>query len=549
MINKLTPIASLVGRQTNPVQSGERSPLVPQLQTGQIVSATVVESRGQNVFLLEMAGTRFSVQAGTPLSKGEQLRFQVLSTNPLLELQKIEDPLPAQIRRTLPLTAEPVNLSPLLQKLETTFFSGPRATPEQLAEQGNTPLSGQRATAGESAEQRTTALPGPRVPAGLFTEQKTPVVPGPRAISEQAALQRSTAPPAVERGITVQGTTPGSTQTAQPLMEKMEAAPVAQLVRQGHYRVQATVLENQGENRSLVRIGRESYLLDGPVGARQGESRVLELRSLQPVVSFLPVGEGGDPVKPGQPLILVSEGQQLPALVRALQLPLLTGLDLLHSSQQQVLKDFQLLQPAQLQESGAGELLKKGLEQLGIRSEAMVAQGRSQETAGQLKTLLAEITKIFQGQEEISASASRLLSTLENSQFLQAGLNNDSIFLFPLPFSFVEKGYLLVEGEGSGQGGEGGRKKSFSCTLHLSLEGLGDVRVNCIQNEEAIRISFFLGSPEKAEFVAGFDADLKDRISAAPLLSLSFGTGADSPGPALLQKVLPGHHSMLETRI
>ncbi|MBU1456820.1 MAG: hypothetical protein KKD01_19045, partial [Proteobacteria bacterium] len=455
MINKLTAIASLGGRQTNPGQPGERSPLVPQLETGKVLSATVVESQGKNVFLLEAAGTQFSVQSGLPLSKGEQVRFQVLSTNPVLELQKIEDPLPAQIRRTLPLTGEPVNLTPLLRNLQTTFFFGPRPT------------------------------------------------------SEQAIELRGIGLPVAEKGMPLQGATPGSSQTTQTLMQKMEPEAVAQLLRQGNYTVKATVLENQGDNKSLVRIGSESYRLEGPIGGRPGDSRVLQLRSLQPAVTFLPVGDGGDPVKSAQPLTLITQGQELPALVRALQLPIFTGLDLLNPSQQQVLKDFQSLQPAQLQEPGAGELLKKGLEQLGIRSEAMVAQGRGQETAAQLKTLLAEITKLFQGQEEISAQANRLLSTLENSQFLQAVLNNDSIFLFPLPFSFVEKGYLMVEREGGQQGGEREQEESFNCTLHLSLEGLGDVRVNFIQNEETIRLSFFLESREKAEFVSGFDKELK----------------------------------------
>lgn len=122
MINKLAPIASLGGRQINPGQLGERSPLVPQLETGKILSATVVESRGKDVFLLETAGTKFSVQSGVPLNKGEQIRFQVVSTNPVLELQKVENPLPTQMRRTLPLIGEPVNLSSLLRNLQTTFF-------------------------------------------------------------------------------------------------------------------------------------------------------------------------------------------------------------------------------------------------------------------------------------------------------------------------------------------------------------------------------------------------------------------------------------------
>lgn len=299
-------------------------------------------------------------------------------------------------------------------------------------------------------------------------------LPEARTTSEPSVAQRDSLLPSLQKGGSLQGAATSGSRTAQPLLEKMEPGAVARLVNRGNYTVQATVLETRGAEENLVRIGGKSYQLDGPLQARPGEARLLQLQTLQPEVTFIPVERGGAPLPSGQPLTLVSQGQgqELPALIRALQLPIFTGLDLLPSSQQQLLKDFQTLQPAQLQKPGAGELLKRGLEQLGIRSEAMVAQGRGQETAVQLKTLLAEITKLFQGQEEISASANRLLSTLENSQFLQAGLNNDNIFLFPLPFSFVEKGYLMVESEGDTREERERRRRTFPVPCTLPWRGL-----------------------------------------------------------------------------
>lgn len=483
MITKLPPIASLYGTQARLVQPGEKAlPVIPHLEAGKIVSATVVENRGQNMFMLETADLRFAVQSNLPLVKGEQVQFQVLSTDPVLELQKVDPGLPTQIRQTLALAGEVINVKPLLQNLQSTFFA---ASKPLLA---------------------------------------------PSVASHNTAVQATQIP----------------LQTVQPLLQKMEAGAVEQLIRQGNYTVKATILENQGENRTLVRIGGESYPLHGRMVAEPGESKVLQLQGLQPTLNFFPVSDGGV-VNKAQPLLLSAQDQALPALVRALQLPLFTGLDLLQPTQQQVLHNLQNLQPAQLQEPGAGELLKRNLEQLGLRSEALVAQGKGQDAATQLKSVLAEIVRIFQGQEEISSTASRLLATLENSQFVQASLQNENSLLFPLPFSFLEKGYLMVDQEGGQQGGEGDAEESFSCTLHLALEGLGNIRVRCAQSKDSIRIAFFLDSQEKADFVSTFGEELEGNISSAPLLSLSFACGADSPSTALLQKVLPAEQPMLNT--
>ena len=483
MISKLTPIASLYGAQARGVQPGEKAlSVLPHLEAGKIAFATVVENRGQNMFMLETADLRFPVQSNLPLVKGEQIQFQVLSTKPVLELQKVDPGLPAQIRQTLALAGEVINVKPLLQNLQTTFFA--------------------------------TAKPPPATPVA----------------SNNPAVQITEPTP----------------QTVQPILQKIEAGAVEQLIRQGNYTVKAGFLENQGEARNLVRIGTESYLLQGRLAAEPGETKVLQLQSLQPTVIFFPVNEGGV-VNRSQPLLLSGETQKLPALVRALQLPLLSGIELLQPTQQQLLQNLQRLQPTQLQDPGAGELLKRNLEQLGLRSEALVAQGRGQDAATQLKSVLAEIIRIFQGQEEISSPANRLLATLENSQFVQVSLQNENSLLFPLPFSFLEKGYLMVEQEGGKQSGGGGEEESLACTLHLALEGLGNIRVKCVQDKDSIRIAFFLDTQEKADFVSSFGEELKENISSAPLLSLSFATGADSPGTALLQKILPAQQPMINT--
>lgn len=467
MITKLPPVASLYGLQSKVVQSGEK-PLsaIPQLDPGKILQATVVESRGQNMFMLETTDLRYAVESKLPLVKGEQIRFQVLRTTPVLELQKVSQESPLHNLQSLALTGDVVNVKPLLQNLQSSYF----------------------ATQGTTTDQ----------------------------------------------------------QTMQPALQKMETGAIEQLIRQGNYTVKPTVVENLGENKNLVRIGSETFTLSGQITAKPGESQILQLQSLQPTPTFSPVNNDGV-VNKSQPLLLSAESQTLPALLRALQLPLLTGLDLLLPVQQKLLHNLQSLQPAQLQEPDAGKLLKTNMEQLGLRSEALVAHGKEQEAATQLKSVLAEIGKVFQGQEKISSATSHLLATIENSQFVQTSLQQENNLLFPLPFSFLEKGYLLVDQEGEQQNGGEETTKNFACTLHLALEGLGNVRVRCVQSDESMRITFYLDSQEKADFVSTFQGELTENISSAPLLSLSFTSGAEPPGSALLQMILPTQQPILNT--
>lgn len=330
-------------------------------------------------------------------------------------------------------------------------------------------------------------------------------------------------------------------------LQAMDSAALEQLPRQGNYGVSATIMEHHQNGDTLVRIEGASYRLSGPLRGALGDQKRLQLETITPQLSFVALGADGT-LDRSQPLLLASPNQALPALFRALQLPLFTGLDLLQAPQQQLLDGLQELSPGNLRGTDAGELLKRRLSQLGLASESLVGQGRAREAATQLKSLLAGIMRVFHGQEDIRSKAGHLLATLEHSQMIQANLTSEQPLLFSLPLSFLEKGYLLIEREQGQQEGQAPGDEDLSCTLHMTLEGLGNVRVRCSQGQGAVRIAFFLESEQKAQFVARFGGQLKESITSVPLLSLSFASGAESPGTALLQKILRPEQTILETR-
>lgn len=505
MISKVDSIASLYGIQSKAVPAVEGTgPLLSSLIQGKIASATVEGSPAQNIFTLKMSGQSFNVQSQVPLQQGEQIQFQVLRTAPVLELQQVDTGIPAEIRQNLNLAGEILDLKPLLQNLQSSFFTAPKSSPlSQLLQ----PFVAPGTTASSDTQASFQALASALQQVG----------------GQQAGLQQA--------GV-----------------QQVNSGALQQLLDQGGYQTKATVLSDLGENTKLIRIGGETYPLFGPLKTAVGETETLRLQSLQPTVNFFPV-DGGGAVDKNILLLLQAPDQSLPALVRALQLPVFTGLDLLGQSQQQLLQTLRDLKPATLQEPGAGEILKSSLEQLGVRSEALVAGGRGQEAAGQLKTVLADIARIFKGQEEISAPADRLLATIENSQLLQAHFKNENSILFPLFFSFLEQGYLSIDRDSAQEDQEGSDPKAYlACTLHLNMEGLGDIRIRCVQSKEAVRVAFYLDSQEKVDFVESYGDELVESVSSVPVLSLTFATGAESPGGALIQNILGAEQLILNTR-
>jgi hypothetical protein len=52
-----------------------------------------------------------------------------------------------------------------------------------------------------------------------------------------------------------------------------------------------------------------------------------------------------------------------------------------------------------------------------------------------------------------SGQADQITRTIELYQLLQIRLASEALFFLPLPFSFLEQGFLLVDGDQSGKKG------------------------------------------------------------------------------------------------
>jgi len=111
-IGPLTSI-SAIGSSTSQGKGRNQGQQTP--PQGQVLKALVIESKGNNRFVLDIGGSRQSVSSETSLSVGQSLRLQVVKTEPKIELQIVSNPLNQLQGRSLTLLGKNIDLASLFQ--------------------------------------------------------------------------------------------------------------------------------------------------------------------------------------------------------------------------------------------------------------------------------------------------------------------------------------------------------------------------------------------------------------------------------------------------
>lgn len=196
-----------------------------------------------------------------------------------------------------------------------------------------------------------------------------------------------------------------------------------------------------------------------------------------------------------------------------------------------------------------GRFLKEFLQKLGLDMERRFAShGEGQKADATLKSALLEVRHLASRDPSAAGrAAERLLQNLELFQLCQVRLAQQGMLLLPLPLPFLEHGYLIVEEEQPGAEEKGKGPRGFS--LHLSLRGLGDLRVDFLREPQGLFLRFVCESQEKIDFISPFLEELKTALGPFPLRGITFATGVEDPAKTLLKKVLAEGDAMLDTRV
>ncbi len=199
-----------------------------------------------------------------------------------------------------------------------------------------------------------------------------------------------------------------------------------------------------------------------------------------------------------------------------------------------------------------GKQLQQFVDRLGINMERLLAEGNPDKASQTLKFALLELSQQFHAGNKSTVQADQIIKSIELYQNLQIRLANESLSFVPLPFSFLNQGYLLIDAdrskresdEKSGQS----EKTAQLFELHLQLEGLGNLQIDIRQQDGQVALKFLTEDTERAKFIAGFRNELEKWLTAASLESAQFLVGAKEPVKSLLEIIMSGATGMVDTK-
>jgi hypothetical protein len=305
-----------------------------------------------------------------------------------------------------------------------------------------------------------------------------------------------------------------------------------------------TFILNIGENRLLAKA--DSVTLS------PGQSLQLQVTATKPQLELKIIAA---PLQQylGKSLTFLAQNLDLSPLIQILQESTSLGMGNLSAASAKTLESFFAQQQRPLAGNEGGEVLRRMLEGIGLQTEAQLSQGLKNAEAGSLinslKSALLEIVQQDLGSETLKEAGKTLLSTIESFQLSQLRLDHDKTLILPLPFAFLDQGYLLIDNkqEQGSEAHEEARQMHFS--LHLALTGLGNLHIDFLQTEGGLWMRFNCDSQEKAEFVAQFSDELKEQLADLPLQGISFAGTANPPGADLVRMLVPAGQFLLNTKV
>lgn len=311
--------------------------------------------------------------------------------------------------------------------------------------------------------------------------------------------------------------------------------------------IRATVVEAAGENKFILDIGANRILAQSDsVTLRPGQSLQLQVTTASPQLELKIVAA---PLQQylGQALTFISQNLDLTPLIMSLQQPPNPIIDTLSPSSRLALEDFFSLQQQPLNGKEGGDILRQMLNSLGLYLEARLSRGE-QDKGASLKSALLEVLHHFKESDKSGENGKTLLSTIESFQLSQLRLEQDKTLLLPLPYPFLDQGYLLIDQNQGQETGDQQEKKQLHFSLHLALTGLGNLQIEFLQTDDGLWIRFNCDSQEKADFVSNFGDDLKEQLADIPVQGLLFAATANAPDVDLIRRLIPTGQSLLNTK-
>jgi hypothetical protein len=204
-------------------------------------------------------------------------------------------------------------------------------------------------------------------------------------------------------------------------------------------------------------------------------------------------------------------------------------------------KEMQTILPALilLLRSSPGKLTGKDLAQLwdkfGLNLEALLKAGKTGAAKTNFKNMLFMHAIEIHKQGEKTENIQNILDLLNLYQFCRYKLSQEHLIFLPLPFSFLEDGYLLAEKEKHHDQEDIDPAGRWKITLYLKLSFLGNLKIVLLFENLTLCLRIMCDSKDKAEIISKSLSHLQNHLTAISLDSFSVGIGAEDPIRNLIQ--------------
>ena len=320
--------------------------------------------------------------------------------------------------------------------------------------------------------------------------------------------------------------------------ERQQQLPIDKIVR-------ATVTEG-GQDKVMLELNQQRLQAETRMPLKTGQKLNLLVTATSPRIELQIIT---DPLQQrlAQAMHMMGEKWNLLPLTQLLNAEGLPIIDTLSPQSHAAMLSWATMQKHDIMSlDGAG--LRQLIINLGLGTESNLAQGKIGHLEGSLKSALVETLYLGKSGPELPELAKRLLQLIELFQLCQIKLNRQDVVFLPLPLPFLDQGFIIVDHQKQQQADET-KELPFQLSLHLSLQNLGDLRIDLLHDPRGLFIRFVCDSQEKVDFAAACKDELMQTISSVPLQDISFAVGVESPANAILAKMIPQGDSILDTRV
>ncbi|MDK9706557.1 MAG: hypothetical protein OEL83_05860 [Desulforhopalus sp.] len=532
IINRPVPVSGAQGGPApSPVTAGSE---LPSFSPGQMLRAMVVAENAANQFTLEAGGSRFVVQSKNPLSPGQSLNLQVLSTEPTIELQITADATGRFLSRSLASTGGSQDLSQFFNLLQQTgsaqlpnLSSSSLNALQQFAllQQQNVP--GAEAAAGQPAMtgRAPAADSGPKLLQQIFAQLGVELE-GLFAAGQGQSSLTSIKTALQDLSLLFQGQGQLSP-TASAQLDQL-SAPARQLFEIFSFLQQNSTAGQGAKDAALNQLFQQFQLQSGSLLTADDAANALTTlkTGLAELSAFFKAPEGLLQLFSTNDL---QSGLLTRAQAEAILFPQGGGVGL---------------------PTSGGEKLQQLVGKLGLNLETLLAAGNKEEAVKTVKFALMELVQNFTGRGELAESGKQALSSLEFFQLAQLQTIRQDALVVPIPLPFLDQGYLVVEDYKDQSAGDGqAREMPSHFSLLLKLAPLGNLKIDFLSSGENTYIRFYCQSKEVSDFLAGFKEELEAALTGTTVRGVSFSQSSEDPLTAVLKRSMAGADSLVNTKI